>query len=56
VTGIEKYIGAGLIKGIRPVMAKRIVQEFEKETLYRRHLKIFLPTSARLIYAYQIDN
>ena len=31
--GIEKYLGSGLIKGIGPVMARRIVEEFGKETL-----------------------
>jgi exodeoxyribonuclease V alpha subunit len=33
VTGIEKYLGSGLIKGIGPILAKRIVKKFEKETL-----------------------
>jgi exodeoxyribonuclease V alpha subunit len=33
VYGIEKYLGSGLIKGIGPVMAKRIVKCFGKETL-----------------------
>ena len=33
VAGIEKYLGSGLIKGIGPVMAKRIVKKFGKETL-----------------------
>ena len=33
VAGVEKYLGSGLIKGIGPVMAKRIVKKFEKETL-----------------------
>ena len=33
VSGIEKYLGSGLIKGIGPVMAKRIVKQFGKETL-----------------------
>ena len=33
VYGIEKYLGSGLIKGIGPVMAKRIVKTFGKETL-----------------------
>jgi exodeoxyribonuclease V alpha subunit len=33
VAGIEKYLGSGLIKGIGPVMAKRIVKKFERETL-----------------------
>jgi exodeoxyribonuclease V alpha subunit len=31
--GIEKYLGSGLIKGIGPVMAKRIVKKFKEETL-----------------------
>lgn len=31
--GIEKYLASGLIKGIGPVYAKRIVQEFGKKTL-----------------------
>lgn len=33
VKGIEKYLGSGLIKGIGPVMAKRIVARFGVETL-----------------------
>jgi len=33
VYGIEKYLGSGLIKGIGPVMAKRIVKKFGKDTL-----------------------
>ncbi len=33
VHGIEKYLGSGLIKGIGPVMAKRIVKRFGKDTL-----------------------
>ncbi len=33
VYGIQKYLGSGLIKGIGPVMAKRIVKEFGKKTL-----------------------
>ena len=33
VFGIQKYLGSGLIKGIGPVMAKRIVACFGKETL-----------------------
>ncbi len=33
VHGIEKYLGSGLIKGIGPVMAKRIVKKFGKITL-----------------------
>ena len=33
VYGIQKYLGSGLIKGIGPVMAKRIVERFGKETL-----------------------
>jgi len=33
VHGIEKYLGSGLIKGIGPVMAKRIVKRFKEETL-----------------------
>ena len=33
VYGIQKYLGSGLIKGIGPVMAKRIVARFGKETL-----------------------
>ena len=31
--GIEKYLGSGLIKGIGPVMAKRIVAAFGEKTL-----------------------
>jgi exodeoxyribonuclease V alpha subunit len=33
VTGIERYLGSGLIKGIGPVMAKRLVGKFGVETL-----------------------
>ena len=33
VAGIEKYLGSGLVKGIGPVMAKRIVKVFGRETL-----------------------
>jgi len=33
VHGIEKYLGSGLIKGIGPIMAKRIVKMFKEETL-----------------------
>ena len=33
VAGIEKYLGSGLIKGIGPVMAKRMVKEFKEDTL-----------------------
>ena len=33
VHGIEKYLGSGLIKGIGPVMAKRIVKKFGVSTL-----------------------
>jgi len=33
VYGIERYLGSGLIKGIGPVMSKRIVDRFGDETL-----------------------
>jgi len=33
VYGIEKYLGSGLIKGIGPVMAKRMVRQFGEQTL-----------------------
>ncbi len=33
VAGIEKYLGSGLIKGIGPVTAKRIVHKFGVDTL-----------------------
>jgi exodeoxyribonuclease V alpha subunit len=33
LTGIEKYLGSGLIKGVGPVTAKRIVAHFQLETL-----------------------
>ncbi len=33
VKGIEKYLGSGLIKGVGPVTAKRIVQHFGLDTL-----------------------
>ena len=33
LTGIEKYLGSGLIHGVGPVTAKRIVAHFQLETL-----------------------
>jgi exodeoxyribonuclease V alpha subunit len=33
VSGIQKYLGSGLIKGIGPVMAKQIVKKFGENTL-----------------------
>lgn len=33
VAGIEKYLGSGLIKGIGPAFAKRIVGHFKEDTL-----------------------
>lgn len=33
IHGIEKYLGSGLVKGIGPVMAKRIVEKFGRDTL-----------------------
>lgn len=33
ITGIQKYLGSGLVKGIGPIMAKRIVAMFGLETL-----------------------
>jgi exodeoxyribonuclease V alpha subunit len=33
VKGIERYLGSGLIKGIGPVIAKRLVSQFGLETL-----------------------
>ncbi|QEK11302.1 ATP-dependent RecD-like DNA helicase [Crassaminicella thermophila] len=40
--GIEKYLSSGIIKGIGPKLAKKIVESFGKETLdimqYRPHL------------------
>ena len=32
--GIEKYLGSGLIKGVGPVTAKRIVRKFGADTLH----------------------
>jgi len=43
VTDLEKYLGSGLINGIGPFMAKRIVKKFERETLYGKHLKLSSP-------------
>lgn len=34
VMGIKKYLGSGLIKGIGPIYAKRIVEKFGVETLH----------------------
>ncbi|HEX2966059.1 MAG TPA: ATP-dependent RecD-like DNA helicase, partial [Syntrophorhabdaceae bacterium] len=33
VQGIERYLGSGMIRGIGPVMAKRLVSKFKEETL-----------------------
>ncbi|HHW31619.1 MAG TPA: ATP-dependent RecD-like DNA helicase [Clostridiaceae bacterium] len=33
IAGIEKYLGSGLIKGIGPVYAKRIVRYFKEDTI-----------------------
>ena len=33
IYGIEKYLGSGLIKGIGPVYAKKIVNQFKEKTL-----------------------
>ena len=33
IYGIRKYLGSGLIRGIGPVMAERIVEKFGKDTL-----------------------
>lgn len=33
VAGIEKYLGSGLIKGIGPVNAKKIVKQFKEDTI-----------------------
>ncbi len=33
IAGIERYLSSGLIKGIGPVMAQRLVEKFGKETL-----------------------
>jgi exodeoxyribonuclease V alpha subunit len=34
IAGIEKYLGSGLIKGIGPVTARRIVRRFKEDTLH----------------------
>lgn len=33
IAGMERYLGSGLIKGIGPVNAKRIVKKFKEETI-----------------------
>src|SRR5262245_26760560 len=33
IMGIQKYLGSGLIKGVGPVTAKRIVEHFGEQTL-----------------------
>jgi len=33
ITGIQKYLGSGLVKGIGPVMARRLVDMFDLDTL-----------------------
>src|SRR5438045_4591498 len=44
VQGIERYLGSGLIKGIGPKMAARIVEHFGADTL-----RIIEEESARLV-------
>ena len=43
VHGIKKYLGSGLIKGLGPVMAGRIVDRFGDKTLSGRPLGHFVP-------------
>ena len=43
ITGLEKYLGSGLIKGVGPVTAKRIVHHFGLEA-GQTHLN-FMPRS-----------
>jgi exodeoxyribonuclease V alpha subunit len=43
ITGIQKYLGSGMIKGIGPVFAKRLVEAFGAETL-----KVIEETPGRL--------
>ncbi|MDE6583420.1 MAG: ATP-dependent RecD-like DNA helicase, partial [Clostridia bacterium] len=33
IAGIEKYLGSGLIRGVGPITAKKIVEHFGKDTL-----------------------
>lgn len=33
IQGIERYLGSGIIKGIGPVLAKKIVKKFKEDTL-----------------------
>src|SRR5262245_19408549 len=33
IAGIQKYLGSGLIKGVGPITAKRIVEHFGEKTL-----------------------
>jgi exodeoxyribonuclease V alpha subunit len=44
IKGIEKYLGSGLIKGIGPVYAKKIVKKFKEDTI-----RIIEETPDRLI-------
>ena len=44
IKGIEKYLGSGLIKGIGPVYAKKIVKQFKENTI-----RIIEETPDRLI-------
>ncbi|HWU40192.1 MAG TPA: helix-hairpin-helix domain-containing protein, partial [Candidatus Acidoferrum sp.] len=43
ITGIQKYLGSGMIKGIGPIFAQRLVEAFGAETL-----KVIEQTPARL--------
>ncbi len=48
LTGLEKYLGSGLIKGVGPVTAKRIVAHFGLDTLDYQHCSGRPPKSAHL--------
>ena len=51
VAGMEKYLGSGLIKGIGPVMAKRMVKQFGEDTL-----KVIEEDSEKLLEVEGIGN
>ncbi|BFM38402.1 hypothetical protein OLK001_03280 [Synechocystis sp. LKSZ1] len=54
LTGIEKYLSSGLIKGVGPVTAKRIVAHFGLETLdiqRIRHLCGTVATVGKVVFS-----
>ena len=46
--GVEKYLASGLIKGIGPVLAKRIVEEYHKGRIFVKSSELGKGTTFRI--------